>query len=259
MADAQGVSKDSDIWGMGLASRARTEREHVALTDLWLHGVSLLGANVSSVDRWSADVERDHVLVAVLAHAVNTQLAGYLLATSGYCTQAQALIRICEEDWLAFLYVLNFPAEAKRFLDFGPGTADTPRWIDMVQALESKLQVQMTPTRETIKWLHRLAHVDRLSIRGSYNVLPTEQPATTRAHFRMGPHYDGDDFVNCAGQFVVQLHHLIQESEGLCLAIGVTPTHPNAFEEYGALLTPWLKQLEQEDEHGQRQDEEPSP
>jgi hypothetical protein len=245
VADPLESMNAAGIWAAGRSSQSRTERDHAEVTGLWLRGIALLGGNVASVDRWSAEAERDHVLLALLTHAANTQLSGYQLATAGYCTQAQALIRLCEEDWVAFLYVLNFPHQAGRFLDFGPGTQGTPRFNDMVQALEAKLQVSMYATRETIKWLHQLAHVDRMSVRGSYEVLPAADAASSAAHFRMGPHYDAEDFVNCAGQFIVTLQQLLKESEGLCLIIGVPAAHPNAFDEYRALVTPWLAQLEQ--------------
>lgn len=217
---------------------ATTERDLEEVCTLWRDGVAMLGANLASVRSWPDQVKRDHAMLGLLAHAANTQLCAYKLATSGYTVQAQALMRICDEEDAAFIYLWGHPEEAERFLDTN---LEAPRWQEIRDGVKSALGARGEETaralQEGMNWLHKLTHVDSRSVRGSYEVRPgSSDDPTMTAHFGIGPRYDAEDFELCAGQFMVILRSLLYHSIAMCQLVSASPAWPTAHTEFGARL-----------------------
>ncbi len=86
--------------------------------------------------------DQEPVLFALIAHAVNHQLAMYSLALDGYYMESLGLVRACVERWLAWLYVTNFPNHAIRFLR--PEAGDSPEWGEMLASAVIPPLLQVT-------------------------------------------------------------------------------------------------------------------
>jgi len=176
--------------------------------------------------------DQEPVLFALIAHAVNHQLAMYSLALDGYYMESLGLVRACVERWLAWLYVTNFPNHASRFLR--PEAGDSPEWGEMLKKLEQGTKDDAL--RQWWNWLNKLAHVDQTTLG-----LIWEEPAdATGAMIRVGPTFDRKLLENCVGEASAVIPPLLQVTEQFCMRYGVEPAEPGAAEAYAAQLKTWM-------------------
>jgi hypothetical protein len=216
--------------------RAETEGRNARAIELWTEGIrrfrdafnALQGIHLSNP-------ELDRVRLALLAHALNTQYGGFVLATGGFATQALPLVRRGVEDWLAWWYLQVRPEDAARFHDL---EETTPDWNEMVQALEQSPPDWPSNHHARLwrKSLNGLSHVDRLTIRAMWD-------AADPMALRTGPTFDGYLFDNVAAEFVSALPALLEAAEGMCRSLGVEPPDAVGTKAFAVRIDNWIAEL----------------
>jgi hypothetical protein len=217
-----------------VAEKTETSEGIRADVEIWRDGINLLLRSFDPLQgREYKNPEQERALVAFLAHALNTEICGFHLASSGFYSQALVLARICAEDWLAWWYVKAFPSEAGRFLDY---EQKAPTWNDMLQKLEAyRGEGVDEAARAWIRRLHRRAHVDSISVGLSWHTL------VAPGMLGIGPSFDPDKFAACASDFATVLPQLLEPSEVMGLLGGVNLVEPGVYKRYSERLIAWLK------------------
>jgi hypothetical protein len=209
----------------------RTEENDADTVLLWRDGIEVLRDNLVALDGYRPGNEEegkgDRVLLGVLTHGLNTQLAGYHLAATGYYAQALLLTRICVEDWLTWWYVYSYPAEAERFLGEG-----APRWIEMRRKLESGPAGETFRSAQSVmNWLHKLSHVEWISLSHTWD----------GNHLPIGVRYDTESFISCAANFSLLLNLLLDTVEKMCQLCGVDSPKPGYATIYRERQVTWQR------------------
>lgn len=217
-----------------VAEKTEASEEIKADVEIWRDGINLLLRSFDPLQGLEyMNPEQERALVAFLAHALNTEICAFHLASSGFYSQALALARICAEDWLAWWYVKTFPNEAVKFLDY---EQKAPTWNDMLTKLEALRGEGMDEAaRSWIKRLHRRTHVDSISVGLSWHNV------VAPGMLGIGPSFDPDKFAACASDLATTLPQLLEASEVMCLMLGASPNDPGVYKRYNDRLIAWLK------------------
>lgn len=187
----------------------QTNAEQGESIALWVEGLDLL---VRSIDILSAVTKMEPVLqvqMVLFAQAINCLRCAQDLVVRGYYTQGLNLLRLAQEDWMAFWFLRNFPEEHRRFTKL---SEETPQFEAMLARLESKKDASGGKAiREARKQLHSFSHVDRLAVRFLID------ESTSPMLIRLGPYYEPLHFLRASSEIIVSLLQLIDAMNALRL------------------------------------------
>ncbi len=228
-----------DLESAAAQTRQRARTECARSVAIWEEGINLLlqcMEPLRDAHYHKPDEDVELVQFALLAQAVNHEIAMHDLALNGYYLEAMGLVRPCIERWLAWWYVTNFPHHASRFVRLDG--ADTPEWGEMLRKLEQgKKDLDI---RAWWNWLNQLAHVDKATL----GLMWQPSGDKDKPLVRVGPLFNCELLEDCVGEAASVIPHLIEITDKLCERYSVRPFEPGAATRYHARLMEWMQELE---------------
>jgi hypothetical protein len=223
-----------NVIAIGDGVREQTEREAADVLAIWIDGLDQFTEALDMLRgvAWQKpDEDQEPVLMSLLAHAFQTQVAGYRLAIAGHYGPSLALVRLCVEYMLAWWFAWREPGQAPRFIR--QSAKPTPDWNELVQAHENALGERDQELRIWRKHLNPVAHVDRQQ--AGYVWTDGEQPG-----LRMAPEFDRGLLIGAAGLFSEVIPFLLECIELMRRKYGLEPPDPERAAAFHARLKAWI-------------------
>lgn len=230
-----------NVLSLGDLVREQTEREAADVLAIWTDGLDRFTEALDTlrgVPYQRPNEDQEPALMGLLAHAFQTQIAGYRLAVAGHYGPSLALVRLCVEHMLGWWYVWNRPHEAPRFLRRS-AAKPTPQWNNLEQAHESALGGRDQELRDWREFLNKLAHLDRLQAGYVWSpTRPGEEP-----NLRFAPEFDRELLVAAAGLFSEVIPFLLECVELMRRKYDLQPPDPQRAVDFHTRLKAWIQAL----------------